>query len=248
MSSSVCLPSSCWQTIAPPRAYRYNVRTLSRGTALVVLLATLLLPAGASADPAFYYLDPNQVDLTVLLPPPPDAASAQERADEQQVAAAVAARSPTQLSEAKADSMRSVFFFAPSIGPAFEAAKLPVTARFFSHIRSDVELLIDRAKAYWDRPRPNGVRKSRGSYPSGHAAFAAATAIVLAQLIPSKRDAIFAQARIFAENRIILGVHYPTDVAAGWTAGTLAAYAMMRDQAFQRDFAAAAVELRQANL
>ncbi len=144
--------------------------------------------------------------------------------------------------------MRSVFFFSQSIGPQFEAAKLPLTTRFFSRVRSDVEQLIDRAKAYWDRPRPNGMRKARGSYPSGHAAFAAATAIVLSQLIPSKRDAIFAQARIFAENRIILGVHYPSDVAAGWTAGTLAAYAMMRNRSFRKDFAAVNAELRAANL
>lgn len=223
------------------------VSSLSRGAALATLCA-LLLSAGASASPPYYYLDPQQIDLTSLLPPPPDASSAQERTDEQQVAATVAARSPAQLSEAEADSMRSVFFFAQSIGPQFEAAKLPMTARFFSHIRSDVELLIDRAKAYWDRPRPNGTRKARGSYPSGHAAFAAATAIVLSQLVPGKRDAIFAQARIFAENRIILGVHYPSDVAAGWTAGTLAAYAMMHNIAFQRDFAAANAELRAASL
>jgi acid phosphatase (class A) len=224
-----------------------TMSTLSRRAALAVLCA-LLLSTVASASPPYYYLDPQQIDLTTLLPPPPDASSAQERTDEQQVAAAVAARSPAQVSEAEADSMRSVFFFAQSIGPQFEAAKLPMTARFFSHIRSDVEQLVDRAKAYWDRPRPNGTRKTRGSYPSGHAAFAAATAIVLSQLIPSERDAIFAQARIFAENRIILGVHYPSDVAAGWTAGTLAAYAMMRNRTFRQDFSAVNAELRAANL
>ena len=51
------------------------------------------------------------------------------------------------------------------------------------------------------------------------------------------------QARVFAENRILLGLHYPSDVASGWTAGTLAVYVMMRDRAFQRDFAAAKAEI-----
>jgi acid phosphatase (class A) len=220
-------------------------------TLRAALAATLLFVATASAGAAapthYYYLSPSQLDLTVLLPPPPDAASAEERSDEEQVAAAVAARSPAELLDAEEASKRSVFFFAASVTPQFTAQRLPVTARFFSRVRSDVQNLIDAAKAYWQRPRPNGAQKRRGSYPSGHAAFAASTAILLSQMIPSKRDAIFAQARTFAENRILLGLHYPSDVASGWTAGTLAAYVMMHDAAFARDYAAAQAELRRAN-
>lgn len=220
---------------------------MPRALALAAVLAATLASSPAPA-PHYYYIEPSQIDLSVLLPPPPDAASAAERSDEEQVAAAVAARSPAQLSEAEEASKRSVFFFATSIGPRFTAARLPVTARLFLHVRSDVGNLIDAAKTYWNRPRPVGAQKRRGSYPSGHAAFAASTAIVLSQLVPAKRDAIFAQARTFAENRILLGLHYPSDVASGWTAGTLAAYVMMHDRAFQRDFAAAKAELLRANL
>jgi acid phosphatase (class A) len=224
------------------------VRIVWGGAMLFALLVALFAEAGASADQTFYYLDSRQIDLTALLPPPPSMSSAEERADEEEVSAAVRARSQAQLNEAEENSMRTVFFFSKSIGPGFDPERLPVTARFFSHVRSDVEQLVDRAKTYWDRTRPNGTRNARGSYPSGHAAFAAVTAILLSQLMPSKRDAIFHQARIFAENRILLGLHYPSDVAAGWTAGTLAAYAMMRDQTFRHDFAAAAAELERANL
>jgi acid phosphatase (class A) len=228
------------------RRYDCAMRIASRGAILVVLLAALLAPAGTNADSQFYYIEPRQIDLTVLLPPPPDVASAEQRADEDEVAAAIRGRSQAQLLEAKENSMRSVFFFAESLGPGFNSARLPMTTRFFSHVRADVEQLVDQAKTYWRRPRPDGARKSRGSYPSGHAAFAAAAAIVLSQLVPSKRDVIFRQARVFAENRVLLGVHYPSDVAAGWTAGTLAAFAMMHNRAFQRDFSGAAAELRQA--
>jgi acid phosphatase (class A) len=219
-----------------------------RAALLALLAAALLAPVAAATKAPYYYLNPSALDLTVLLPPPPLAASAQERADEQQVAAAVAARSPTQLSQAQEDAKRDVFFFAPSIGPNFTAARLPLTARFFARVESDVEKLIDSAKEYWDRPRPGGTVTRRGSYPSGHAAFAASAAILLAQLIPSKREAIFTQARLFAQNRILLGLHYPSDVASGWTAGTLAAFVMMRDRAFRRDFATVRAELARAKL
>jgi acid phosphatase (class A) len=220
---------------------------MTRAFALVAVLAATIASAPASA-PHYYYLDPAKLDLSILLPPPPDAASAAERSDEEQVAAAVAARSPAQLFEAEEASKRSIFFFAASIGPGFTAAQLPVTARLFLHVRSDVGNLINAAKIYWDRPRPSGAQKRRGSYPSGHAAFAASSAILLSQLVPEKRDAIFSQARTFAENRILLGLHYPSDVASGWTAGTLAAYVMMHDRAFESDFAAAKAELLRANL
>lgn len=213
---------------------------------LVFLAIAEAIPAHASHH--YYYLKPGAIDLAVLLPPPPDVASAQARSDEAQVAAAVAGRSSTQLLEAQDESVRTVFFYAPSIGAGFTPERLPMTAEFFSRVGSDVKKLIDEAKAYWERPRPSGVQKPRGSYPSGHAAFAAASAIVLAQLLPEKRDAIFTQARTFAENRIVLGLHYPSDIASGWTAGTLAAYVMMHDRAFERDFAVAKAELRRANL
>jgi acid phosphatase (class A) len=221
-----------------------------RAAALLIVFATLLAPVAARTHAArpYYYLVPSELDLTSLLPPPPDASSAQETGDEAQVAAAVAARLPSQLSAAKEDSKRTVFLFADSVGPQFTAARLPLTARFFTRVGSDIEQLIDRAKAYWERPRPNGARKHSGSYPSGHAAFAASTAILLSELIPAKRDAIFGEARVFAENRILLGLHYPSDVAAGWTAGTLAVYVMMRNPAFRRDFAAVGAELRRAKL
>ena len=222
--------------------------TMRRSAALAAVLCVLLLPVGAAADKPGFYLDPAHVDLTVLLPPPPDVASAQAQADEAQVAAAVAGRTRTQFLEAQETSVRTVFFFTPSVGAGFTEERLPVTARFFAHIGSDLKSVIDAAKAYWARPRPDGAQTRFGSYPSGHAAFAAASAIVLAQLLPAKRDAIFIQARAFAENRIILGLHYPSDIASGWTAGTLAAYVMMSDRAFKRDFAAAKAELRRAGL
>ena len=212
---------------------------------VAILVAIAVAPAAAKTDARFYYINPKQIDLTVFLPPPPDLGSPQQRADEQAVAQAVSARKRADYLIAQQSSVRSVFFFAPSVGSDFTPERFPVTAAFFRRIGSDVEKLIGLAKTYWERPRPSGAQKHAGSYPSGHAAFAAASAIVLSELLPAKRDVIFTQARTFAENRILLGVHYPSDVASGWTAGTLAAYAMMHDPAFVGDFNKARAELRQ---
>jgi acid phosphatase (class A) len=223
--------------------------TARRIAVLVLLLAvTAVAPASPAPPTGYYYLNPRLIDLTILLPPPPDPGSPEARVDMRDVSAAVAARSPSELLEARETSERTVFFFAPSIGSGFTAERLPLTAAFFARVSSDVKRIIASAKQYWERPRPDGAAKKHGSYPSGHAAFASSTAIVLSQLLPEKRDAIFSQARVFAANRILLGLHYPTDVASGWTAGTLAAYVMMHDPAFRRDFARVRDELRRAHV
>lgn len=222
--------------------------TLSRRVAILVLVvaATALAPLSPETATGYYYIDPRRIDLTSLLPPPPQSGSPEALADMDEVRAAVAARSPAQLLEAREASARSVFFFAPSVGPGFTPDRLPLTAAFFEHIGADVRRLVASAKEYWERPRPDGAGKKR-SYPSGHAAFASSSAIVLSQLLPEHRYAIFSQARIFAANRILMGLHYPTDIASGWTAGTLAAYVMMQDAEFRRDFARAQGELRRAH-
>jgi acid phosphatase (class A) len=215
-----------------------------RLAAALLLVAALCAPALA-VDDGYCYLQPGQLDLVLFLPPPPDPGSSQERTDQAEVAATIAARSGPQVERAQ-EAVRNVFFFAPSVGSTFDAAHDPVTAAFFDRIGADVHKLVDDAKLYYGRPRPTGAAKRRGSYPSGHAAFAAAAAVVLSQVVPCKRAEIFRQARAFGENRIILGLHYPSDIVAGWTSGTLAAYAMMQDSQFQHDLAAAKAELRGA--
>ncbi|MFY9710630.1 MAG: phosphatase PAP2 family protein [Candidatus Cybelea sp.] len=213
--------------------------------AALLVVAALCGARALAVEAEFYYLHPGQLDLVLFLPPPPDPGSLPERTDQAEVAATIASRSDLQVERAQ-QAVRNVFFFAPSVGSSFDATHDPVTAAFFDRIGADVGKLVDDAKLYYGRPRPTGAAKRRGSYPSGHAAFAAAAAVVLSQAVPCKRSEIFKQARAFGQNRIILGLHYPSDIVAGWTSGTLAAYAMMQEPQFQRDLAAAKAELRGA--
>ncbi len=84
------------------------------------------------------------------------------------------------------------------------------------------------------------------SYPSGHATFAYATAVLLAAMVPEKAAAIFQRAEDFAENRVIGGVHYPTDIEAGKICGAVIDHVMLHDARFKTDFARATVEVRHA--
>jgi len=204
--------------------------------------------AAVAKDPAagLYYLEPDSIALSELLAPPPDPDSRQQQYDARKVAQALSDRTPEDVAQMNADAHRDVFVFGDTLQPNFDAAHLPLTAALFKHAGNDTEILIDVAKGYFARTRPAGVRQTHGSYPSGHAAFAVCTAILLSLMVPEKRSAIFARASIFAESRIIAGVHYPSDVQAGWISGTVIAQALLTRPKFLADFAAAKTEVRAA--
>ena len=99
-------------------------------------------------------------------------------------------------------------------------------------------LLTSFLKDLTDRARPEaGMDLSSAAFPSGHAsnttALAVALALVVPQVIPamSRRTALSAAAVVsltIGWTRLALGVHWTTDVLAGWVLGTAVAVAVHR--------------------
>lgn len=100
-------------------------------------------------------------------------------------------------------------------------------------------------KLGFDRPRPeipHAARVFTASFPSGHATLSAITFLTLGALLtrssPEPRVKVYVVAlTVFLTvmvglSRLYLGVHYPTDVLAGWSIG--AAWAMLCWVAVQR--------------
>jgi acid phosphatase (class A) len=219
--------------------------------AVVLWLALALAIAGIPATAkdtvvAPYYLKPGTVDLRVLLAPPPEVASSQQQYDEKKIAEVLASRTDVDMAQVSADAHRSIFVFTDVLGSGFTEDRVPLATALFRHVGADTETLIDQAKLYFARPRPPGASQTHGSYPSGHAAFASCAAILLGQMVPEKRQPLFQRASVFAESRIVAGVHYPSDVEAGWISGTVIAAALLREPRFEKDFNAARAEVRRA--
>jgi membrane-associated phospholipid phosphatase len=62
---------------------------------------------------------------------------------------------------------------------------------------------------------------SSTSFPSGHAASAAAFAVSVGRVLPGLRVPLSAAAIIVAFSRVYTGVHYPGDVVVGATVGAV---------------------------
>jgi len=94
-------------------------------------------------------------------------------------------------------------------------------------------LLMLMLKGIYDRPRPTIVTAidppGDESFPSGHSMISSALyptlAVLIARALPTRRLRVFTvacgvfMAGMIGISRLYLGVHYPTDVLAGWTIG-----------------------------
>lgn len=220
---------------------------------VVALILALLLPAFAEPAP---YLTAEKLDLTLLLPPPPPAGGAVEKAEIEAVIAAQRAASPERIALGARDAEEDVFtMFASVMGTAFAPANLPVATAFFSRVGESEDLTVDPAKKKFARVRPwiasgevkaLGPSSKSGSWPSGHTTRSTMEAIILAAMVPEKREAIWARQAEYAQSRVIIGMHYPLDLVVGGRAGTAMATAMFADPAFRADFERARTEVRKA--
>jgi acid phosphatase (class A) len=233
------------------------------GALFSLLILGLFLQAGPLSAHHHHHQDDvlnpypiaGQVDLTTLLAPPPAPDSAQTKMEIEELLKIQAARTDAQAAAAIADHNYSVYRFADVMGPAFNAANLPLTTELFARVVDTGKSIVEPAKDFWGRERP-GVVDSRimpvmkeaksASYPSGHSTAGTLMAIVLANMVPEKSAAIFARGWVFAQNRLVAGEHFPSDIQAGRIAGTVIASHLFENEEFKTDFVAARLELRKA--
>lgn len=219
-----------------------------------ILLTLCFATPVTAAEPVLHFPTADPAAIARWIGPPPIPGSAAAKHERTMMLAAQKLRSRADCATAKANAELSIFDpFARVFGPGVNASAYPATTRFLDKLVTDGFVITDVAKARYKRLRPNVVeprihpcidQPKTSAYPSGHGVFIFTAAEAFSALIPERRDAIFAAATTFADQRVIGGIHYPSDEAASRTAAALYYAFASQDPTFEPAFAEARSELR----
>lgn len=208
---------------------RVDLKLYSRRTALFAALLAALLAAGYAvrqytSEPRFLHADPAQ--FVALFANPPAADSTVTRGELDELLALQQRRTPRDAEAARADRKTEVWQFAAALGlkPA-QMRDLNALNELAEQVEDDIRPYVRGAKHHFLRLRPYEVEARlkpciddvRGdlSYPSGHATYGYVIALVLTDLVPERRAQLLARAQEFARQRMVCGVHFPSDLDAG---------------------------------
>ncbi len=219
----------------------------------VVLLFTTF--ATAAKEPVtFQYLKPDAIDVLALLPDPPAEKSTEHAAEIELVLRAQTERTADDITRAKSESELNVFNFANVIGDNFNAERCPQAAKLFAQAAAETRYFYKLGKAHWDRPRPR-FADSRihalfddkdAAYPSGHSTNATMYAELLAAIYPDKRAVLLERSRQIGWDRVLAGVHWPTDIFAGRILGRALAKQLLASSDFRAQLEQAKAEIDHA--
>ncbi|MCX5793659.1 MAG: rhodanese-like domain-containing protein [Elusimicrobia bacterium] len=201
-------------------------------------------PADIFNKPAdkIYYLSPWQVDLSQFQPAPA-AGSAVDNEDLAAVRRWQAERTEAQCAAANAQANATYDEFFGEVSPFGNPAPAEVE-KIFDKVRTDAGSIVYVQKEKYKRPRPflrdSAImpclgRESGYSYPSGHATTARVFGLILSDLVPADSGMFMSYAYQGALNRVIGGVHHPSDIAAGKDLGDAIYKALKQNGKFKTD-------------
>jgi acid phosphatase (class A) len=198
------------------------------------------------------------LDLANALPAPAPVGSDELNAELNLVLALQAARTPEQTARATDENLLSMASFAPALGQNFTPEKLPKTAAFLNQLDLLTNAANNALKQLFNRPRPADAdphhrlkplfAETDPGYPSGHAARAYMLALVLADLLPDHREKLIARGQQLGFDRLLAGMHFPSDITAGRTLAARLHQTLLANPNFRTDLEAARKELQSALL
>ncbi|MEM1156945.1 MAG: phosphatase PAP2 family protein [Verrucomicrobiota bacterium] len=130
-------------------------------------------------------------------------------------------------------------------GDLMNPGKYPATKALLDAVYHDLGVVVFTLKQQYDRVRPSFLEPGlellipnpkHPAYPSGHSTCAHAFALVLGDLLPKRKDAMWKDAAGIAYRREIAGVHYASDSAAGQMLAQELHAALQQSPAYQQLF------------
>jgi len=232
----------------------------SRRPPLVALLVIALCVGGSlwwSHYTAFRYLSGETDEFMTQFAPPPAANSAAARHELDELLALQDHRTQADVAAAQADRKKDVsrFYAALGLDPT-RPPDLPALQRFTDRAEAEIAPYVRVAKKKYRRLRPYEIEpklqpciddvKGDLSYPSGHSSYGYLMGDLLSELVPERRRVLMKRAEEFARQRLVCGVHFPSDIEAGERGATFLFGQMHQSAAYREDETAASIELRAA--
>jgi acid phosphatase (class A) len=205
------------------------------------------------------YLAGREPDTLASVPQPPEPGSERDKADRAIFKSTRALEGGPRWRLATSDAQLSIrdllrdyscgatVSLTPENMPRLEAILIKAVP--------DITSAYGVPKDTYKRPRPylrdkGGICVARASYldksydyPSGHAAWAWTTGLMMAEIEPDRAGPILRRARAFGESRAVCGVHSASAVEAARTAADTLIAALNGDPAFRADLEGARAEL-----
>jgi acid phosphatase (class A) len=170
--------------------------------------------------------------------------SALQISDEKELLQKQKTRSQKDCARASSEVVVSLQnFYGPPYGMLTEK-QIQFLFPLFERIRNEGGAYIGQIKRGYARPRPyeyiKGLKpcvskEPTFAYPSGHATLANLYALVLTDLFPDQATELAKRSDQISQDRILAGVHHPTDVAAGKKLGFLIYAELKKSQAYNND-------------
>lgn len=137
---------------------------------------------------------------------------------------------------------REIGRFQAAIGSDFEktapriGAGLPRFVHLVDEAKKQLKVAHNRSRPFLTHPdlKPCLPLESSQSYPSGHATWYVSTSLLLADLLPERRERLLAVGRQGMAARVTCGMHYPSDVEAGQRLGEAAVKQILLSSQWQR--------------
>ncbi len=130
-------------------------------------------------------------------------------------------REPEEVSRSWAYLNKHLSSFQAAIGADINKApriqrSLPMFVKLVSAFQKELKIEFRRKRPYLSYPdiKPCLPLKDNWSYPSGHATWYNITSLLMADLLPQRRERILEVARQAGHARTYCGVHYPSDIEA----------------------------------
>ncbi len=202
-------------------------------------------------------------DSLALVPAPPAADSPAYAADvatARRLAALVpGARGAQARKDAQLRFPDAASTFSCALGVRVSEADTPHLNMLLRRTLTDAGLATYKAKNHYNRTRPFVALKhptctpdeeaklsKDGSYPSGHASLGWAWALSLAEVAPERANEILQRGRAFGQSRSVCGVHWQSDIQAGWLVGAATVARLHSNADYLAQLAAARNEVAKA--